>query len=132
MKPEPWTQSHDCRSGAHCRACQDPTEQGRGFRLSLLRGGFTGLPENGDAPVCPYGMNPPPLDGMTDDERELLAAAENPDGWGDHVAAAIHKVGADRAYKMLRRLTGLTANCACNERRKTLNRLEGWVKGIFG
>jgi hypothetical protein len=122
-----------CRSRGHCPTCQDETEAGRGFRLSQLAIGLTGLPANGDKPECPFGMNPPPIDGMTDDERELMRAASNPEGWGDDVAALIHNMGADRAYKLVRKTLGLVESCSgCNGRRMALNRLEGWVKGVFG
>lgn len=73
--PTPWTQSLHCRSGAHCRTCQDAGEVGRGFRLSLLRtGAVMGLPENGDAPACPYGKAPPPIDAGPGTELKKLLA----------------------------------------------------------
>lgn len=126
-------ESSICHSRAHCPTCQDGTGAGRGFRLSLLAGGFAGLPADGSPPVCPYGMTPPPIDGLGPDERELMDAAHHPDGWGDHVAALIHKMGVDRAYRLVRKTMGAVESCGgCNARRQALNRLEGWVKGIFG
>lgn len=90
------------------------------------------MPANGDVMPCPFGENPPTDGNLDPDEQELMAAAANPEGWGDHVAALIHKVGADRVYQLVRTGVGLPENCGgCNERRKALNRLEGWVKGVF-
>lgn len=58
MNATPFVESFACRSRAHCAACQDASEEGRAFRLSLLAGGFAGLPENGDVLPCPHGMKP--------------------------------------------------------------------------
>lgn len=133
MKLPQWTESGACLSGGHCAACRSRGAGGVSFRAGLLRDGWP-LPDGAPDFECPHGRPWGFIPGEADAaERALLDAATNPQGWGDHVAAAIHKIGADRAYKMVRRAAGLTSGCsACNKRREAINRLEGWVKGIFG
>ena len=84
--------------------------------------------------IPPTDAGPPmtPPDPQEAAERELLMAAHDPQGWGDRVAAALHRIGADQAYKLLRRTAGLVESCGgCNKRRVALNRLEQWVKSAF-
>jgi hypothetical protein len=124
--------SHDCRSGRHCGACRARSGEGPQFRASIARAYRLPVVDFD----CPHGRAwgevPPPPPPVDPDEAALLQAAANPEGWGDHVAAAIHRIGADRVYKMVREAAGRPAGCGgCNARREALNRLEGWVKGVF-
>lgn len=128
-----WTASPECAARTLCVYCRDTSERGKTFRASLVRSGW---PLPADAPdfACPHGVEwnagTTPADTA---ERELIAAAANPEGWGDHVAALIHKVGADRVYQLVRTGVGLPADCGgCNARRKALNRLGEWAKGVLG
>lgn len=122
--------SHNCRSGHHCGDCRDQGPAGATFRGELGRFECAYGKAWGSADPTAQPETVPPLD---PDELELMRAAADPEGWGDLVAAAIAKIGADRAYKTIRRLLGSKAGCgACNGRRKAINRLGDWLKTHVG
>lgn len=66
------------------------------------------------------------------DYRELVAAAANPEGLGDHVAAFVHRFGGDKLYERVSRAVGVVGGCGCNARRKALNRLGRSIGRLLG
>lgn len=110
---EKFIDSPVCRSRAHCRACQDPSEHGRRFRLSLLRVELTGLPEDGSVMACPHGMTP----------ATAAQTTPSPAGGGPHVPTP-RPVGVGRVLaRLLKRFgVGEVEGCLCGARAAEMDR----------
>lgn len=119
-----------------CHGCEYRQRPCAGECACTLTGeSFIAIAKRGDCPHpegTRHAKDGVPAAEASEAERELLAAAENPEGFGDHVASLIHKVGGDRVYHLVRMSFGLPDGCGgCNSRRQALNRLGEWAARVF-
>lgn len=107
-----------------CRTCEHRQRECRGGACLCAISGRDVI-EHQTRSGCPLKLFAAAVAGVVDPlddvEREIVAAANaRPEGFGDTLKTLLGKLGAERATRLYKRLTGRA--CRCDDRREWLNR----------